>query len=71
MLERGWLPGFSAQAFAELNRIQSPARRNGELIRDLTDPQWASIDNDDSHDLDQFTAAEAMPGNAIRVGVSR
>jgi exoribonuclease-2 len=48
MLERGLLPDFSAQALAELNRIQSPARRNGEPIRDLTELVWASIDNDDS-----------------------
>jgi exoribonuclease R len=71
MLERGLLPEFSGEALAELNRIQSPARKNGEPIRDLTEPLWASIDNDDSRDLDQVTAAEAMPGNTIRVGVSR
>jgi VacB/RNase II family 3'-5' exoribonuclease len=70
MLERGLLPGFSAQALAELNRIQSPARRNGEPIRDLTEQLWASIDNDDSRDLDQLTAAEALPGNTIKIQVA-
>jgi ribonuclease R len=70
MIERGLLPDFSAQALAELNRIQSPARRNGEPIRDLTELLWASIDNDDSRDLDQLTAAEAMPGNTIKVRVA-
>lgn len=75
MLERGLLPDFSAQALAELNRIQSPARWNGEdgkehPIRDLTELLWASIDNDDSRDLDQLTAAEAMPGNSLKVQVA-
>ena len=70
MRERGLLPDFSAQALAELNRIQSPARRNGKPIRDLTELLWVSIDNDDSRDLDQLTVAEAMPGNAIKVQVA-
>jgi len=70
MLERGLLPDFSAQALAELNRIQSPAQRNAEPIRDLTELLWASIDNDDSRDLDQLTVAEAMPDNTIKVRVA-
>jgi VacB/RNase II family 3'-5' exoribonuclease len=70
MLERGLLPDFSALALAELNRIQFPARRNGKPIRDLTELLWASIDNDDSRDLDQLTVAEAMPSNAIKVQVA-
>ena len=70
MLERGLLPDFSARVLAELNRIQFPARRNGKPIRELTELLWASIDNDDSRDLDQLTVAEAMPGNAIKVQVA-
>ncbi len=70
MLERGLLPDFSALALAELNRIQSPARRNGTPIRDLTKLLWVSIDNDDSRDLDQLTVAEAMPGNTLKVQVA-
>jgi exoribonuclease-2 len=70
MLERGFLPEFSAQALAELNRIRLPARRNGKPIRDLTNLLWASIDNDDSRDLDQLTVAEAMSGNTIKVLVA-
>lgn len=75
MLERGLLPDFSAQALAELNRIQSPAgvsSGDGKAnpARDLTGRLWASIDNDDSRDLDQLTVAEALPGNAVKVLVA-
>ncbi len=70
MLDRGLLPDFSAQALAELNKIQSPARSDGGSIRDLTELPWASIDNDDSRDLDQLTVAEAMPGNTVKVQVA-
>ena len=31
---------------------------------------WASIDNDDSRDLDQLTVAEAMPGGKVKILVA-
>ena len=31
---------------------------------------WASIDNDDSRDLDQLTVAEAMPDGKIKILVA-
>ena len=31
---------------------------------------WASIDNDDSRDLDQLTVAEAMPGDKVKIFVA-
>ena len=67
MLERGLLPDFSAEALAELGRIQSAAAMNSEPVRDLRDLLWASIDNDDSRDLDQLTVAEALPNAMFRV----
>jgi ribonuclease R len=70
MLERGLLPGFSAEAIAELGRIQAPAAMNGAPVRDLGDLLWASIDNDDSRDLDQLTVAEAMPGDNVKILVA-
>jgi VacB/RNase II family 3'-5' exoribonuclease len=70
MLERGLLPDFSAAALAELGQIEAPARANGEPVRDLRDLLWASIDNDDSLDLDQLTVAEAMPGDRVRILVA-
>ena len=71
MLERGLLPDFSAEALAELDRMQSPAVATaGELVRDLTHRLWASIDNDDSRDLDQLTVAEALPINKVKLLVA-
>ncbi len=76
MLERGLLPDFSNAALAELSHLQSPAMKNGapagteSRIRDLRDLLWASIDNDDSRDLDQLTVAEAMPAEKIKILVA-
>jgi len=39
-------------------------------IHDLTDLLWASIDNDDSLDLDQLTIAEALPGDKVKIRVA-
>jgi ribonuclease R len=70
MVERGFLPDFSSDALAELDRMQTPATISGASPRDLPDLLWASIDNDDSLDLDQLTVAEAMPGGKIKVLVA-
>ncbi len=70
------LPDFSAAALAELDTIRAPAGVNGESagnpleIRDLTDLLWASIDNDDSRDLDQLTVAETLPGDEGKIRVA-
>jgi ribonuclease R len=65
MLERGLLPDFSAEALAELDKIQAPATADDVNVRDLRDLLWASIDNDDSRDLDQLTVAVAMHSDKI------
>ncbi len=70
MLERGLLPDFSPEALQELAGIQAPASVTGKQVRDLTGLLWASIDNDDSRDLDQLTCAEAMPGDRTKVLVA-
>ena len=73
MLERGLLPDFSREVLTEVGRFQRAASteiRPASAIRDLRHLLWASIDNDDSRDLDQLTVAEALPGNKVKILVS-
>ncbi|NOT21152.1 MAG: RNB domain-containing ribonuclease [Nitrospiraceae bacterium] len=70
MVERGLLPDFSAAAMAELARIQTVAMGRRQDIRDLTGLLWASIDNDDSRDLDQLTVAEPQTDRSVKVLVA-
>lgn len=76
MLERGLLPDFSDAALAELGELPQPAAPVSELadgsrgVRDLRGLPWASIDNDDSRDLDQLTVAEALPAGRVRLRVA-
>jgi exoribonuclease R len=71
MLTRGLLPEFSPQAVSELATIQAPAKVSlATKARDLRDLLWASIDNDDSEDLDQLTFAEAMPEGKTKILVA-
>jgi exoribonuclease-2 len=70
MIERGLLPDFSHEVLQELTRIQvTPAQADGAR-RDLRDLLWASIDNDDSRDLDQLTVAESLPMGAVKIRVA-
>jgi VacB/RNase II family 3'-5' exoribonuclease len=70
MLERGLLPDFSPEVLAEVNRIPSPAAADGQTVRDLRTLLWASIDNEDSRDLDQLTVTEEMPSGAVKILVA-
>jgi len=69
MCDRGLLPDFSTDALAEIARLEAPAPGK-DGIRDLRKLLWASIDNDDSRDLDQLSVAEALPGDKIKVLVA-
>ncbi|MGO9137701.1 MAG: hypothetical protein ACLP9S_03920 [Syntrophales bacterium] len=66
MIEKGLLSDFSDYAPADLAGMQTPAVIDDEKVRDLRDILWASIDNDDTRDIDQLTAAQAMPGDEIK-----
>ncbi len=74
MCQRGLLPDFSANALAEVAGIEAPApgkdAPQSGTPRDLRGLLWASIDNDDSKDLDQLSVAEALPGDKIKVLVA-
>jgi VacB/RNase II family 3'-5' exoribonuclease len=70
MTERGLEPDFSAAAKAEADAMAKPAADSGSSIRDLTGLLWASIDNDDSRDLDQLSVAEPLAGDAVKILVA-
>jgi exoribonuclease-2 len=70
MIERGLLPDFSRAALAEVDGIRTNAAGSPEGPRDMRHLLWASIDNDDSRDLDQLTVAETMPGDAVKILVA-
>ena len=70
MLQRGLLPDFSTAVIAEANQITEAAAAQGEAIRDLRGLLWASIDNDDSRDLDQLSVAQPMAGDKVRILVA-
>ena len=70
MEERGLLPDFSSAVMAETNRITKAATPAGADVRDLRDLPWASIDNDDSRDLDQLTVAQPVADGTVRILVA-
>lgn len=70
MTERGLAPDFSPAALAELAQIQQAPLAAGPLARDLRKLLWCSIDNDDSLDLDQLSAAEALPDGSVKIYVA-
>ena len=71
MLMRGLQTDFSPECLSELARINGPARADGAPhIRDLRGLLWASIDNDDSEDLDQLTVAEPLDDGKARIRVA-
>ena len=71
MRDRGLLPDFSRAVRDETDAIAGPATTvGGASIRDLRSLPWASIDNDDSLDLDQLTVAQAHPDSATTIFVA-
>ncbi len=76
MLERGLLPDFSSAVLVELESVESPTMNEAApdgtklKISDKRDLLWASIDNDDSRDLDQLTVAEPMPSGNVKILVA-
>jgi len=69
MIERGLEPDFPPAARQELAAIGPPAGATDD-VRDMRDRLWASIDNDDSRDLDQLTVAESLAGARVRILVA-
>lgn len=71
MLEKGLSPDFSQAVIVETNAIKGPAKPAGDpILRDMRNLLWASIDNDDSRDLDQLTVSESLPDGNVKIFVS-
>jgi len=72
MLDRGLLPDYSTDVMKELKRLEETDRPAGsnKKMRDLTNLLWASIDDDDSMDIDQLTVAEELPDKRVKIYVS-
>lgn len=60
MKSRGLQPNFPKDVFKQLSTIDQPAPPPAKY-EDLRKLLWCSIDNDDSHDLDQLTYAQKEP----------
>jgi exoribonuclease-2 len=70
MIEREFHPDFSPAALAEIAAVKPVPLDRDPARRDLRDLPWASIDNDDSRDLDQLTAAVPQADGATRILVA-
>lgn len=70
MRERGLLPEFSDAVLRETDALDGAVSASDPARRDLRELLWASIDNDDSLDLDQLTVAERLAGGAARLFVA-
>ena len=70
MIERDLIPEFSPEVVAETEALARAGSPVDPSLRDLRGLLWASIDNDDSRDLDQLSVAEALPGGAAKIFVA-
>jgi exoribonuclease-2 len=70
MRDRGLEPEFSAAAMAETQTLGPGIGPADPQVRDLRGLLWASIDNDDSRDLDQLTVAEALPDGTTKIAIA-
>ncbi len=70
MKQHGFLPDFPQAVLDELERIRNVNPGVTVPGKDLRHLSWASIDNDDSLDLDQLTVAEVTTDNNIKILVA-
>jgi VacB/RNase II family 3'-5' exoribonuclease len=70
MAERGFLVDFSEAALDEVEKMAQVDGGAKSPRKDLRHLLWASIDNDDSLDLDQLTVAETLPDKTVKILVA-
>lgn len=70
MEEYGFLSDFPSDALSQLEAVQPAGRVAESPGIDLRHLLWASIDNDESLDLDQLTVAEALADTQVKVLVA-
>lgn len=70
MREHGLDPDMPPDVLREVAEIAGPADDPDQIIRDLRSLPWASIDDDDSRDLDQLTVAQPGTGGAVTILVA-
>ena len=70
MRERGLDPVFPPDAIAQASALTTAPATATEPVKDLRELPWCSIDNDDSRDLDQLSAAEQLAGGRVRILVA-
>jgi len=70
MVKYGFRPDFSPAALREVQQIKDTSAALGLTGKDLRYLPWSSIDNDDTHDLDQLTAAEPLKNGQVKIYVA-
>src|SRR5580704_8808784 len=70
MTKYGLAPDFGDAALKQLASITGPATDSSPDIRDLRHLLWASIDNDNSRDLDQLSVADSASAGAVKILVA-
>jgi VacB/RNase II family 3'-5' exoribonuclease len=70
MTNNGLQPDFGDAALKQMASITTAARDPSPDIRDLRQLLWASIDNDNSRDLDQLSVADPSSPGATRILVA-
>jgi VacB/RNase II family 3'-5' exoribonuclease len=70
MKNNGLQPDYGDAALKQMASITGPATDSSPDIRDLRHLLWASIDNDNSRDLDQLTVADPASAGAVKILVA-
>src|SRR5688572_9071909 len=70
MRQYGLEPEMPPEVVRQVAEIPGPAEDASPAIRDLRDLPWASIDNDDTRDLDQLTVAQPRDDRSVTILVA-